>query len=641
MSTIRRWYIYLVNAISLQAVAWAVIALVRNLLIPQLNSPPSAIAFEIAVIIIGLPVFLVHWLWGQRLAAGSEEERGATLRRFYLYGTMAAFLGPFVGITYDLILTLTRIGTPVRDSYYNLSRGSTIFYDLLALLVLGVLWFYHRRIVVADAKEIPEVGGAATARRLYTLGFTTAGLLATALAVIDLLRWIMMQFGSARVLGGGDLRAEFTALITGVPLWLIFWRWEQRLFIENEEERASVLRKFYLYTVVFMGALSVVGSGTGILAGIFRRVLGLPPEGNVRDPLSIIIVMGVVWAYHAITLRNDASAGETSRQTGVRRLYHYLVAAVGLLALLIGLGGDVSVILRALDEGFGAGLKDELAWFTASIIAGLAVWILPWRKVQDGATKSAPDGADARRSTVRKIYVYGFLFIATMTVLFDAVFIVFRIVGWMLGLDAPTLTELGHAIAYLGIAIGVWLYHGVILRGDRRLSDHDEAVRLADLRVAVVDVGEGRFGREVVAALKREAPELSLEPIVLAQTQDTDELAAQLDQAGLIVGPWTITGVGGEGGAVPPEISQLVYDSPARKLLIPTRPQGWEWAGVDQWDAELLVRQTVRAVEQIAAGEEVKPARPLGVGSIVGIVVGALFGLVVLLSLVSFIIELM
>jgi hypothetical protein len=324
---------------------------------------------------------------------------------------------------------------------------------------------------------------------------------------------------------------------------------------------------------------------------------------------------------------------------GVRRLYYYLVAAIGLAALLIGMGGDVSVILRALDEGFVVGLKDELAWFTAAIVAGLPVWILPWRKAQERAVRSDPDGANARRSTVRKIYVYGFLFVATMTVLGDAVFIVFRIVGWMMGLDAPTLTELGHAIAYLGIAISVWVYHGTVLRGDRRLDDEDEAERLADLHVAVVDVGEGRFGRAVVAAIKREVPELNLEPVVLAQTQDTGELADQLNQAGLIVGPWTITGVGGEGGAVPPEISQIVYDSPARKLLIPTRPQGWEWAGVDQWDADLLVRQTVRAVKQIAAGEEVTPTRPLGVGGIVGIVVAALIGLMVLLSLISFILE--
>jgi len=38
----------------------------------------------------------------------------------------------------------------------------------------------------------------------------------------------------------------------------------------------------------------------------------------------------------------------------------------------------------------------------------------------------------------------------------------------------------------------------------------------------------------------------------------------------------------------------------------------------------------VRAVKQIAAGEEVRPARPLGVGAIIGIIVGVLFLLILL-----------
>ena len=54
MSSIRRGYIYLVSAISLQAVAWAIIALLRNLFVFGID--PVAVAFQIAVIVIGLPV---------------------------------------------------------------------------------------------------------------------------------------------------------------------------------------------------------------------------------------------------------------------------------------------------------------------------------------------------------------------------------------------------------------------------------------------------------------------------------------------------------------------------------------------------------------------------------------------------------
>jgi hypothetical protein len=431
-----------------------------------------------------------------------------------------------------------------------------------------------------------------------------------------------------------------------LPLWLVFWRWAQWLFDgPSGEERESAMRKLYLYGVIFVGALSVVVNGAGILASIFRRVIGLSPEGDIRVPLPIIVVMGILWAYHALVLRDDAAkAGEAPRQAGVRRLYLYLVAAVGLSAVLVGLSGDVSVIIRALDTGFGTGLKEQLAWFTAAIVAGLPVWILPWWRAQDRAVASGPAGADARRSTVRKIYVYFFLFVATMTVLSGAVFIVYRISSWLLGLDAPTLNELGHAIAFSLIAVCVWLYHGFVLRSDYKLSEQEQAGRLASLRVAVVDVGDGRFGRAVADALKQEAPTLDLEPVLLIHPRSDDrEITARLAQAGLIVvavGSWTVAVPGGAGSVVSPTLPQAIADSPARKLLVPTRSQDWEWAGVDRWDTASLVQQTVRAVKQIAAGEQVRPARPLGVGAIFAIVVGVILLLALLaiplLSYLSF-----
>ncbi len=645
MSTVRRWYIYLVSAISLQAVAWATIVLLRNLLISRLNPPPTAIALPIAVILTSLPIFLAHWLWGQRLAGKAVEERGATLRRFYLYGTMAAFLGPFTANGFDLLGTLLRAASTLDRRPYGLTSGDAVVYHLVALLVLGVLWFYHQRIVAGDAKTVPETGGAATVRRLYVLGFSAVGLIVTTQAVVGLFYWITLQFGGDVVRGAPldvGLTTEITRLIVGVPLWLVFWGWARRLFDgPSEEERESALRKLYLYGAVFIGALSTVTSGTGILTGVFRHALGLPSEGDIRIPLSLIIGTGTVWAYHTFVLRDDAAkAREAPRQAGVRRLYLYLVATIGLSALLVGLSGDISVVIRSLDKGFGTELREQLAWFTAAIIAGLPVWILPWRQVQNRAVESGPAGTDARRSTVRKIYVYFFLFVATMTVLSSAVFVVFKVLSWFLGLDAPTLSELGHSIAFSMIAVGVWLYHGFILRSDHKLSSREQVRQLEGLRVAVVDVGDGHFGRAVVEALKQEMPDLDLEPIVLTQSSTVDlgedtersdeEIATQLAQAGLIVGPWMIAVPGGAEGAVTPAIAQAVLDSPARKLLAPTRPEGWDWAGVDHWDTEALVRQTVSAVKQITAGEEVKPARPLGAGAIIAIIIGGLFLLLLL-----------
>ena len=49
MTNVRRWYVYLVCAITINAVVWSAIALLRNLLIPGMNAPETALAFEIAL----------------------------------------------------------------------------------------------------------------------------------------------------------------------------------------------------------------------------------------------------------------------------------------------------------------------------------------------------------------------------------------------------------------------------------------------------------------------------------------------------------------------------------------------------------------------------------------------------------------
>src|SRR5512145_1665542 len=105
MVTVRRWYMFLVCLISLQAVVWAVIALLRNVLMSA-GSSVADTASQIAVIIIGLPIFLAHWLWAQKIAQKDSDERGAVLRRLYLYGTQAAFLAPVAVNTFGLITNL-------------------------------------------------------------------------------------------------------------------------------------------------------------------------------------------------------------------------------------------------------------------------------------------------------------------------------------------------------------------------------------------------------------------------------------------------------------------------------------------------------------------------------------------------------
>ncbi|MBI5293543.1 MAG: hypothetical protein HY872_16830 [Chloroflexi bacterium] len=636
MVAIRRWYVYLVCAISLQSVTWAVIALLRGLLI-GLERPVTATAFEIAVIIVGLPLFLGHWLWAQRLAAteADAQERGSAVRRLYLYGTLAGFLAPALANAFALLRTLFSLAlSAYRPDYLNYTAGQTAGRALAALAVLGLMWFYHSRVLRADSLGAPETGNLATVRRLYVLGFSAAGLWMSTLVVIHLLRWLMLQAGPSPAfeMGRAVLADELSRALVGVPAWLIFWRQAQRLFAsQGDEERESAFRKLYLYGVVLVAVLGAVANATMILAGFFRRVVGLTPQGDLRQPLPIVIGMAVLWAYHTLVLRDDAAqAGEAPRQAGVRRLYLYLVAAIGLAALLIGLGGEVSVVIRSLAERvFGPDLREQVAWFTAALLAGLPVWLLPWFRAQKLA--AGGQGREERQSLVRKIYLYFYLLVATLTVLSAAVYVAYRLLSRALGAGSSgnLVSDLAQAVAYLLIAVGVWLYHGAVLREDTRLARGDRSERLAGLRVAVVDGGDGRVGRGVLAALRQELPQLPVTAVGL-----TPEAAAAMEVAPGLEGLREVTLIVGSW-----EIAAALAAYSGRKLLIPVWPEGADWAGVERWSDEALARQVARAVKQLSNGEEMRLARPPGAGAIIGIIVAILAGLMLLMSVIGFVAE--
>lgn len=647
MVTVRRWYIFLVCAVSLQSVVWAIIALLRNLLMPSGEAPITAIAFQLAIIVIGLPIFLVHWLWAQRLAV-SDQERASTLRRLYLYGTLAIFLSSFVDNAFRLVRWLLWLAfggseTGFGDDEFFVAQA--IIRALIALVVLALLWLYHQRVAASDSRAVPEVGNAATVRRLYLFAFSASGCTMTIIGIIELVRWIMVQFGSQEAVISSNFLSvtdEVARLIVGLPLWLVFWRWAQKLFAgPSEEERQSALRKFYLYVTVFIAVLAAVTNVTFVLAGLLRRMLELETQGDIRQPLATIIGMVVLWAYHTYILKADvALADESPRQVALRQLYLYLIAAIGLGAFLVGLGGDISVLIRSLStQVFEEALREQLAWFTAALIAGLPVWLIPWRQAQTKAIAMTPGGVAERRSVVRDSYLYFYLFVATVTALSSMVYIVYQTLSLTLGgRDADNLvSELGQAIAFSLIAVGVWLYHGMALRSDGRLNKHAQVQQLAEVHVAVVDVEDGHFGRAILDGLRRELPSLTLKPIGLSPSAmaamgvggDQAAVTSRLAEANLIVGPWNML-VSGE--AVTAEFARAVGTSPARKVLIPTRVDGWEWAGVDRWNTESIVQQTLRAVKQVAQGEDVKPARPLSVGAIIGIVIG-IFILLILIAI--------
>ena len=66
MKSIRRLYFYLVAFISIEVVLWGLILLLRSILDNKVSGGADDLAQALALILVGVPIFLIHWLWAQR-----------------------------------------------------------------------------------------------------------------------------------------------------------------------------------------------------------------------------------------------------------------------------------------------------------------------------------------------------------------------------------------------------------------------------------------------------------------------------------------------------------------------------------------------------------------------------------------------
>ena len=62
MKTVRRLYFYAVALISLEVVLWGLINLLRSIIDQTVGGGAEALASALALILVGLPIFLFHWL---------------------------------------------------------------------------------------------------------------------------------------------------------------------------------------------------------------------------------------------------------------------------------------------------------------------------------------------------------------------------------------------------------------------------------------------------------------------------------------------------------------------------------------------------------------------------------------------------
>ena len=631
MIDVRRWYLYLVSAITVQAFAWALISFGRHLLLER-PVDREMVALQLAAMIVTLPLFLVHWLWAQRLAGRDREERASFPRRLYLTGMLAAFLAPAVYNAFNGLRGLLNLllGGPFSGEWAfgaPLTSGETALYALPALVVLAAFWAFHWVIRGRDDRRQAESDAGAVLNQLYRYAFALVGLSMAAVAVGLLLERLLAGFWPGlRVLDPVRtvLASELARLAIGLALWLPFWLPAQRRFAAGDErEQSAVVRKAYLYLVAFVGALGTIFTTAVLLADLLARLMGVSGEsGGLSTALSIILVSAAMWAYHAFVLRRDAAAApEREQQALVRRIYTYLMAGLGLAAVLIGLSGTLIQLLEGLDSGiFTTVLRESLSGFIAALLAGLPVWLWHWQQGQRESAQPAPAGPAERRAFVRRLYLYLYIFVATLMMIGSVIFIISQALMFLMDAReaAGLWYELAQAFSITLVAVAVWVYHGLTLRQDGQAITAAEAAQLKALHIAVVDAGDGALGQTLARRLQEKVPGAIIQPVGLTPAAmavmnggavEKPPLEA-LHEAEVIVGPWSMAVPAGHGGTVTPDLATAVTSSPAQKVLFPEPEAGYTWAGVESWQVDRLAGEVVESVRALSLGETPAGSRP-------------------------------
>ncbi|MEW5941442.1 MAG: DUF5671 domain-containing protein, partial [Chloroflexota bacterium] len=258
MRTVRRLYFYLVAFITLEVVMWGLIGLLRGILSPVITGSGDALASSLALILVGVPIFLLHWLSAQRSAASDQEEHASTLRAVFLYGVLLSTLIP---VTQNALALLDRtlVTSAGMDSYRSVLGGGQTWSDnLIAILLNGMAAWYFISIVRGDWKTLVNKDNFADVRRVYRYVWHLYGLLMTVFGVQQVIRFAL--YVPSETLGqiSRDLFLNgLSLLIVGVPIWFVSWRVCQTDARESGAQNNN-LRFGVLYLLSFAGVAAAL-----------------------------------------------------------------------------------------------------------------------------------------------------------------------------------------------------------------------------------------------------------------------------------------------------------------------------------------------------------------------------------------------
>jgi len=600
VNSIRRLYFYLVALISIEVVLWGLVGLLRSTANQAISGGADALARALALILVGVPIFLIHWLWVQRAAVREEEEKTAAVRAVFLYAVLLATLVPVVQ---NLLSSIDRAliqgaGLGVGRAF-SLFREQTLADNLIAIAMNGIVAGYFWNILRGEWATLPDPlqgENFKDVRRLYRYLWMLYGLLMAVFGTQQVIRFLLYIPGDLLGELGREVVINGVALLlVGTPVWVYSWRIIQDS-LADPAELGSNLRLGILYLLALGGVITVITTASMTVNAVITWLLSA--DWTFRDfirqiggPLSIGLPLGLVWAYYGYWLKRHIEAiGDEIRQAAMKRLYNYILALIGLVVAFIGVTTLFAFVIDMI-TGMSILMSDStrgtLAPSLSSLIVGLPLWLAMWQPMQAEAMaqKESSSGSElgdhARRSVIRKSYLYLVLFASVIGGMAAAVGLVYQLIRVLLGGDTGSgiVNDVLNFLQLLFLFGVVLIYHLNVLRMDSVFTADALADKQSGYSVLVVDSGDG-FVESFRAALMK----LGLKVQVTSTQPDTkpsgDFNAILLNGSLAVDAPEWIRSFDG---------SRIVVQNEAKDIV---------------WTDDAL--QAAQSIQQLAEGQEVR-----------------------------------
>jgi hypothetical protein len=371
-------------------------------------------------------------------------------------------------------------------------------------------------------------------RRLYLYLVSAASLVLLAGGLAALGATILLfVFNDPSAENSRGQLAVFTAMtVVALPVWGVHFWFARRFAMRNPYERASAIRRLYLYWACLVTAYAAAQTLAFLLGQLLQPVLdeqSLSRLGTSQLAWVTFVLAGFFALHFTIASKDRAAVGEEGASATLRRWYMYIALLVGLLTMLSGAAsllqiGWTRLILASADKYLYLSLPAGMA------LAGALLWGFHARAI------AVSHLSEDRHSTLRALEGFIAVTVSIATALFGATQILYYVMARALGVSNPggAGTNLLAALATPGSFLLVYGVAWFLIR--RRLARDagtQEAARQAGVRrlytnlASLISLGAWAYGAASLlgtVAVQLEAPIIGVpapdwkEPISLSLT---------------------------------------------------------------------------------------------------------------------------